>query len=177
MCGLGAVKHPLIVIDVQDYFLEGFHGKDALITNVVKAIEQAKSHNQLVTLVEYDIGEMWASFNGYSVEQAMKTTARVWDAIRGYPNTELVVKYTDDGSREVRHALLNHGLPKIVNVCGINRDVCVLSTCWGLQAKGIEPRVIREASCNAEEYAPFDTIRGHDWTQANGVQVRGLRYA
>lgn len=172
------MKFPLVVIDMQDYFLSRFEDRETLISNVVRAVERAKRFHQPVLLVEYSL----FSPSLACTDEEARTTKAIRDAVAGYPFVDIVTKPRDNGGREVAQWFrtnMPHGLLKVdytVNVCGVNLDACVWQTCHGLMRQGFKPRVIREASCNCW-CRTYEPIKGFDWSRQNGIPVRSLRYA
>lgn len=130
------MKSPLVVIDVQDVFLNNLHNKEVYIDHVCDVVEKAKAQERLVMLVQYQ-GEG-------------PTNIRVRKALAGYPHRTTVYKKHNGGAVEILNRLerLQPGT-KSLTICGINLDCCVLETVQGLVWRGYICRIVREATCNS----------------------------
>ncbi len=113
------IKSPytLVVIDMQPYFTAA-RGK-RILANCQKEIQTARKLNNYILFVEY--------------ENCGRTDQRLIDLVNGYHKTLTVVKNDDDGSWELQKALRylqQHKKP--LKVCGVNTDMCVYDTVYGL---------------------------------------------
>jgi nicotinamidase-related amidase len=156
------MKSPLVVIDVQDAFIDSLRDdKELYLDHVCKEVRKARSQNRLVILVQYR-GEG-------------PTNTRIRKALAGYPNRTIVYKRHNGGATEV-HNRLQKLLPKAkrLAVCGVNLDCCVLETVQGLIWKGYTCRIILKATCNTwmGYYLPAD-----DGWPVKNLSVAGVRYS
>jgi nicotinamidase-related amidase len=153
------MKSPLVVIDVQDSFIDSLRAdKELYLDHVCKAVKKARSEERLVVLVQYQ-GEG-------------PTNARVRKVLAGYKHRTIVYKRRNGGATEV-HNRLQKLLPgaKRLTVCGVNLDCCVLETVQGLIWKGYACRIVRKATCNTwmGYYRPADD----GWTRKN-LSIAGV---
>jgi len=109
---------------MQDYF-------DAanqlwLIDNIVARIKEYRKRNQPILLVQY-VDEA-----GYPLSHYLK---EIVDAVEGYDKAYYVDKTDDDGGSKIDCFLEDMKLKphiKVLEVCGVNTDACVLETILSL---------------------------------------------
>ena len=108
-------RYTLVIIDMQ----WEFRGTaERALGGVIKAIRNAKKNCSSIMVVEY-------ANSGH-------TLGEVAQVLKNYPKVYTVRKSSDDGSAEVKHALLKHKLSKNLRVCGVNLNCCVAETVDGL---------------------------------------------
>lgn len=109
----------LIVIDMQDQFLNRKHWDLALRIN--KLIKLAKSKGDNIILVEY--GNLW-----FPEQKAESTILSIRNAVRGYDHLYNVKKLRDDGGPYIMDLMRKFNLEGPIIACGVNTECCVNRT-------------------------------------------------
>lgn len=141
-----SIMATLIVIDMQDMFLNRKHRDLAHRINAL--IKLAKSKGDNIILVEY--GERW-----YPEKPAQSTILSIRNAVRGYEHLYKVKKFRDDGSQVIMDLMRHHNLEGPIIACGVNTECCVNQTVTMLVSiYDMEMTVVDECCRNVYEDDP-----------------------
>lgn len=133
--------HPLVVIDMQNYFFKRNLAEKNIIKDRIKKICKLCElwiHRGLpIIVVEYNLKPIHNK-----TQHDVPTCVKIRNTIKGYQNVTRVIKDSDDGSRELMDKFNEMQVrPKEMHVCGINLNACVRDTVWGLFMKSNDIRI------------------------------------
>lgn len=137
----------LIIIDMQDKFLEGKY-RD-LAKRIVHLINLAKINGDNIILIEY--GERWVSD-----KFTQKTIIPIRKAVKDYDKVFRKTKGCDDGSNEVIMCMNENHLDGPIIACGVNTSCCVKETVLGL-TNDYDMQVTVVANCCENVYEDYYT--------------------
>jgi nicotinamidase-related amidase len=153
----------LLVIDIQDSFLQRI---DAAI--VVRLVERVRWLVQVAQWLEVPV-----VVTAEDVPRRGPTTARIRDVCTSSPDFNKVV-FGLDGQSDILQAVQSHGRRTAVLV-GLETDVCVQHSAFGLARLGYKVAVIADATASPDT--------GHAWglerMRAAGIAIlrcKGLFY-
>lgn len=136
----------LIIIDMQDQFLNRKHRDLALRINAL--IKLAKSKGDNIILVEY--GDRW-----FPEKPAESTILSIRNAVRGYEHLYKVKKFRDNGGNVVMDLIRLHNLEGPIIACGVNTECCVNQTVTCLSSLyDMDVTVVDECCRNVYEDDP-----------------------
>jgi len=124
----------LVIIDMQELFIN--EDEEGIIPNIIAMIRHAIAKKWAIIVVEYD--------------GSGETDQEITQTLEGYPHKETVIKYGQDGGREVVECLESHPAWSVnLLVCGIYGPDCVAATVAGLFANSdvVEIDVVSDAVC------------------------------
>lgn len=133
------VKTPLIVVDMQDAFLEHMlHWRDRYVAQVTRQVKRARKQERPIVALRY--------WNCGPVVRPIR------EVVANYEFGVTKTKRENNGSKEVIEALRELRVDtKWVSVCGVNMSHCVQETIEGLTKRGFFVRAIgssiRDTSC------------------------------
>jgi nicotinamidase-related amidase len=135
---------------------EASKNKDVIKT-VCREVRKAVRFGWHCFLVEYDC--------------AGDTHKPIRDALKGYKNVYKVIKYDDDGSRDIMiEAARNHISLKNMRFCGVNSEACVFATIDNLlheMRNNIYVEIVSDG-CNSEE-------NNKKWVMKDLKAIKGRR--
>lgn len=165
----------LIIVDMQDYFLDQLSWSDSdaknrkslkrLVGEVIKQATWAMKHNVPILVLEYDLCDSGLAES--------RTTWAIRKVLRLYKKKWYAAKQTDDGANEVLEMMHGceppHGLVEYhrqwnlagrkdtftFRICGVNMDACVWATTRSLVKYGHKVHAVHEATRNT--YDPWTT--------------------
>lgn len=143
--GKGMSVKPLVIVDMQPCF--GTANDERTLSAIETEIFKAKDRRDPVIALEIDC------FSPLQDERNPRTHKRLLDHLVGYPLYRMEEKRFDDGSGAVVHALDRLGYDeedlRVLRVCGVNTDACVLATVLGLSKKLPASRIlVLKDACN-----------------------------
>lgn len=132
----------LIVIDMQSQF----SAWQTALYGVLQSIEDAKSRNEHVVLVEYGCPK---GRRGKFCNFCSNTVEPVVAALDGYRRQHKVTKWRDNGAEELYQSGVLGLAAGPLYLVGVNRCMCVDATAYGLLLKGYDvEREWTATACN-----------------------------
>lgn len=137
--------YTLVIVDMQPCFSSA--NDKRTLDAIEKEILRAKELRMPIVALEVDC------FSPMQDERNPRTHERLLKHLVGYPLYRMEEKRFDDGSWAVLHAADRLGCDdeelKVLRICGVNTDACVLATVIGLAKKlpATSIRVVKDA-CN-----------------------------
>jgi nicotinamidase-related amidase len=122
---------PLVIIDMQNYWLNVDNFSyiptfarakeiDALVNSVVAKIEEAKSKNETIVILEQLLPRLG---------KLEDTDARIVEHLKGYEKVILLKKERPSGAKEIKSKFDELGIePEGLKVCGVHTGNCVKDT-------------------------------------------------
>jgi nicotinamidase-related amidase len=150
--------YTLVVIDMQPSF-EASQEK-AVLRNCAARIKQAQKDNAAILLVEY--------------EEYGKTDYRLRNLLKTYDKTKTVIKCDNDGSVEIKRAIIRAKFPKdLLRVCGVNTDYCVYESVKGLTKQMPKATIeVLTKSCNSNWNHEFGVGKLKDLRKQNKAKLK-----
>ena len=131
----------LVVIDIQP----DFDTAAKVIQPCQAAIRAAEKNNEVITIVEYR-NHGW-------------TFPELTNLLYGYERHFPVLKSQDGGGFEVYNSFLRKKLPhpRVIKVCGVNTNACVLETVRGLSKLFYKSSIrVLSRACNSYSLSCHD---------------------
>ena len=143
----------LIVVDMQNDFIDGALGTKEAVDIVPKVVKKIKEFDGLVLATRDTHYENYLSTQEgqkLPVPHCIKDTEgwQICDELQPY--VETVVDKVTFGSVELPHLLKDYGesIDEIV-LCGLCTDICVISNAMILKAAFPETKIVVDAKCSA----------------------------
>jgi len=134
----------LVIVDMQELFIN--EDEEDIIPNIIALIRHAIAKKWAIIVVEYD--------------GSGETDQEITQTLHGYPHQETVIKYGQDGGKEVVDCLESHpAWSASLLVCGIYGPDCVAQTIQGIFANSdvAEVDVVADAVC-----PPYENCHGQE---------------
>jgi hypothetical protein len=123
----------LVVVDMQITF----RASEEVMQGVIREIRKSRTKKEWIVILEYD--------------QCGRTATRILKELWHYSRVIRMVKYIDDGSIAVFHAMRRKNIrPKHIKVCGVNTSACISKTVEGLNLLSIPITVLSNACANKD---------------------------
>jgi nicotinamidase-related amidase len=147
----------LIVVDMQDDFLQGVYQRDRVTHWVTQEIEWVRSAGGAVIVLEFDT-------HG-------STTLPILACLRDTTH-HFGLKLQDDGSEEVAHLVaVNHYHPTSFRVVGVNTDACVYATVKGLRNRFLTtPITVAANGCSSANRSNW-LLKGRKYRHRVGLEI------
>lgn len=126
----GNGMYTLVVVDMQPCFQASQNQET--IDRTKDLIRQAVKDGAPIVFLEY---------SGYDKEEG-STDSRLRATVEGYNQVHYKLKHHNDGSRQVKETVDEHGYPTdTIRVCGVNTNYCVRETVLGLKELKIAKKI------------------------------------
>ena len=154
------MKHILIVVDMQNDFVDGVLGSPEAVAILPAVTDKIKGHEGKIIFTRDTHGEDYMNTREgkylpvpHCIEgtKGWEIKDEVWSAAKGKPSVEIIDKPTFGSTRlsELLIQLHEQGLVETVTLIGVCTDICVISNAMLIKAALPEIDVVVDAACCA----------------------------